>query len=271
MSVFITDKDGKLKKVAGNFAPKENPNLDCLRTKILWTNPNPTSAFSAQTITLNSSDYDYLLFISDLYLSSSVSEQRNTVSMTIKGRGCSLNVSADYGGAEATFYRTATYINDTQYNISGGSYRSNTTTGNDNSILVPIQVIGLKKQPAMIYTGKELFNDPVSAGVTRTGQHDTVSEYYVSSDGNTWYRKWASGWKECGGKIAKGISGQHKVTFPLTFSNTSFTLLKTLNWQFSEAVINRAYFGFQDITESYAYTYSYTADGYDESWYACGY
>jgi hypothetical protein len=134
-----------------------------------------------------------------------------------------------------------------------------------------VKIEGILKEPAMIYTGKELFNDPVSAGVTRAGQHDTVSEYYVTSDGNTWYRKWASGWKECGGKIAKNVSGRHKVAFPLEFSNTKFTLLKTLNWQSSEAVINGAYFGFQDITESYAYTYSYTPDGYDESWYACGF
>lgn len=158
MLTSLKDSDGKIPSLANQLVmtDDEDVNLSQMRMSVLWTNPNSTSAFSAQTITLNSSDYDYLLFISDLYQSSSVSAQRNTVSMAIKGRGCSLNVSADYGGAEATFYRTATYINDTQYNISGGSYRSNTTTGNDNSILVPIQVIGLKKQPAMIYTGAEL-------------------------------------------------------------------------------------------------------------------
>ena len=29
-----------------------------IRGKILWTNPNPTAGFPAQTITLNSDDYD---------------------------------------------------------------------------------------------------------------------------------------------------------------------------------------------------------------------
>ena len=38
--------------------------------------------------------------------------------------------------------------------------------------------------------------EPVAIGTTRTGQNDTVVEYYVSSDGNTAYRKYASGWKE---------------------------------------------------------------------------
>lgn len=150
------EQDGLLEPNQIYMTPDEDVNLSQMRMSVLWTNLNPTSAFSAQTITLSSSDYDYLIFISDLFASSSIASQRNTVSMTVKGSGCSLNVSADYASNEATFYRTATYINDSQYNISGGSYRSNTTTGNDNSILVPIQVIGLKKQPAMIYTGTEL-------------------------------------------------------------------------------------------------------------------
>ena len=136
--------------------PDEDVNLSQMRTKVLWTNQNPNSTFASQTITLNSSYYDFLIFISDFFVSSSIATQRNTISMTLKGRGCSLNAAADYGGSEATFYRTATYTSDTQYNISGGSYRCNTTLSNDNSVLVPVQVIGLYKTPAMIYTGTEL-------------------------------------------------------------------------------------------------------------------
>ena len=112
---------------------------------------------------------------------------------------------------------------------------------------------------------------PVALDTIRTGQNDTVVEYYMSSNGLTWYRKWASGWKECGGQI-KGIDGQHLIVFPLTFSNTNFTILKTLSWAFNEGSINRAYFGFQSITTNSAYTHSYTSpSGYSEGWYACGF
>ena len=32
--------------------PDEDVNLDCLRTELLWTNPSPTAAFEAQSVTL---------------------------------------------------------------------------------------------------------------------------------------------------------------------------------------------------------------------------
>ncbi len=267
MALYEVLADGTIVPKAG----KNVGNLGCLRTKVLWTNSNPTAEFSSQNITLDDDNYDYLIVIH----SEGSETIKKGMSLTILRTGIGYwSVAND---TMITRTRSLTYINDKTYSVGNGENRhwNNGIKGSDpyirNGNLIPYQIIGLYKQPAMIYTGKELFNDPVSAGVTRTGQHDTVSEYYMSSDGNTWYRIWASGWKECGGKIAKGVSGQHKVTFPLTFSNTNFTLLKTLNWQASEAVINRAYFGFQSITTSSAYTYSYTPDGYDESWYACGY
>ena len=56
-----------------------------------------------------------------------------------------------------------------------------------------------------------------TAGSIKTGAGDRVVETYISSDGNTWYRKWASGWKECGGRV-QGDSID--IVFPLTFSYT---------------------------------------------------
>lgn len=115
--------------------------------------------------------------------------------------------------------------------------------------------------------------ETVAFNTVRTRQNDTVVEYYVSSDTNLWYRKWASGWIEQGGKLVANVEGRRLVTFPLPFSNRKYTILKTLNWHSSEAVINRAFFGFQEMTEQTAYTSSYaTANGdYSECWYACGF
>lgn len=67
-------------------------------------------------------------------------------------------------------------------------------------------------------------------GITQTGAGDRVIETYISSDGLTWYRKWASGWKECGG-IGDNIGGSSigsKITLPIIFSNTKYTLLTTI-------------------------------------------
>lgn len=61
----------------------------------------------------------------------------------------------------------------------------------------------------------------VSLNTTRIGQNDTVIEYFVSSDATTWYRKWASGWKECGGCFmsADTSSGVY-LAFPITFEQS---------------------------------------------------
>lgn len=53
---------------------------------------------------------------------------------------------------------------------------------------------------------------------TTTGAGDRVVEAYMSSDGNTWYRKWASGWLECGMKITNNVSGTTTIQFPISFS-----------------------------------------------------
>lgn len=61
-----------------------------------------------------------------------------------------------------------------------------------------------------------------TAGTTTTGSGDRVIETYISIDGHSWYRKWASGWKECG-IIASTTSGwaYYDRGLPLTFTSTS--------------------------------------------------
>ena len=60
----------------------------------------------------------------------------------------------------------------------------------------------------------------VALNTTRTEQNDTVVEYYMSSDGITWYRKWASGWKECG--VTATPNGSVNTVLPLSFSNLNY-------------------------------------------------
>lgn len=81
---------------------------------------------------------------------------------------------------------------------------------------------------------------PVQSNTTRTGQNDTVVEYYMSSDNKTWYRKWASGWKECGvyttATINPPASGANKevtpaLELPITYSNTQYTIMLQNSWE----------------------------------------
>ena len=97
--------------------------------KILWTNANPESNFDPQTITLNSSDYDMLLFIYKGYHNGNV--QYST--QIIKGASTRLIFM---GGSEY-FYRSCTYVDDTTYSVAGES-------ANQNSRCIPLYVIGYK-------------------------------------------------------------------------------------------------------------------------------
>ena len=78
----------------------------------------------------------------------------------------------------------------------------------------------------------------ITAGSTTSGSGDRVVEQYLSSDGQTWYRKWASGWKECGmfyqspsislSSVASKDIGL--IALPITFSNTNYNVQCTTTW-----------------------------------------
>ena len=84
----------------------------------------------------------------------------------------------------------------------------------------------------------KLISNPVALNTTRAGQNDTVIEHYMSSDGNTWYRKWASGWKECGLHVEKTMAPPANgantsfgnITLPIQFSNKLYQTQITNEW-----------------------------------------
>lgn len=54
---------------------------------------------------------------------------------------------------------------------------------------------------------------------------DYIVDSYVS--GTTWYRIWASGFKECGGRRWVSDTNSNSVVLPIAFSNTDFTVVAT--------------------------------------------
>lgn len=125
----------------------------------------------------------------------------------------------------------------------GMGYYAGTTVNarNNNANYYIYKIEGVLKTPSMIYTGDELIAgngitinngtigitpaQSVALNTTRTGQNDTVVEYYMSSDGKTWYRKWASGWKEIGGHIDlnRNIPKQDTYGVDINISAVGFT------------------------------------------------
>ena len=94
---------------------------------ILWTNPNPSTAISANTsITLSSSDYDLILWVFRV----SISNSQTDSDFSLKGYGV-----RHYIG---NVYRTITRNSDTSYTINASSDAAY------NNAAVPLYAIGYK-------------------------------------------------------------------------------------------------------------------------------
>lgn len=101
----------------------------------LWTNPNPSSEFSPQNITLSSNDYDVLEWVYDLNVNFSGKVYK--FSKTLKGCGIRLDGSASDG---SNSHRDCLYTDDTHYSIDTGY--SGTTA--QNRRCVPIYITGYR-------------------------------------------------------------------------------------------------------------------------------
>ena len=120
--------------------------------KILWTNPDPTSEFSAQTITLSSDDYDILeIFFKNAYDSDYIYSQK-----IAKGKNTYLQCN-HVAGTRTIYhrYRQMTYIDNLNYSFTTGTQQSTYASSIEDSSLyvIPIYIVGYKT---------DLFNKEVS-------------------------------------------------------------------------------------------------------------
>lgn len=165
------------------YTDAEDVNLSQMRTEVLWTNPNPTASFSAQTVTFeNNETFDYFLIISryNINVNSYVSHFGEV------GKGIHItDVRAKSGSHFAMYERSAT---TTQTSVTFSDADEQYTDGSfvvSNITLVPYQIIGLKKTPAMIYTGAELYEGDgikIENGViSQAPRNIAINSYYIGS------------------------------------------------------------------------------------------
>lgn len=109
----------------------------------LWENPNPTSAFAAQTINLSSDDYDFLLWVmkytgGDTYTYSEIASKGSEVLLRTTG-----TTAQSY---TLTYQRVVSRVSDTEYSI-GQNYgqAGNGNRSVDNTFNYPLAVYGFKK------------------------------------------------------------------------------------------------------------------------------
>lgn len=110
--------------------------------KILWTNPNSESNFDSQTITLSDNDYDVL----EVYYISSNGTNDDFVSSTKTPKGYKINlVSLGYNASTTPIrVRRIDYVSDTTLSITEGKSGTNSTSNLNNSVCIPIYIIGYK-------------------------------------------------------------------------------------------------------------------------------
>ena len=129
-----------LKAITSKFSALNTLLNDVPHYTLLWTNPNPTSSFSAQTISLDLSKYDAVEVVFKRYTSQAI---YSTQTLLEKGIKFALGTTTD----ETFRYRTCSFSNsgvtfDTpQYMPSYGSWNP---TATNNNCEIPYKIYGIK-------------------------------------------------------------------------------------------------------------------------------
>lgn len=123
---FTSDPQTQL----NNKANKDLSNVTLFN--LLWENPSPTSNFSAQTITLANSNYDYLI----VEIKVDASTERY-VCQTVK-KGASGRLMIVNGQTNRTGMRNFDFISDTQISFDGAYWATSSSTTD----LIPFRIYG---------------------------------------------------------------------------------------------------------------------------------
>lgn len=115
--------------------------LNSKTLKELWKNTSPTSAFAAQTITLSSADYDYLILISK----NAASSNGALSFMGLKGMGFYTQWVNRDGNYPLVAYKFIQYTDDTHLSAPDTTVSMHTSgVTTNNNYLVPIAIYGGK-------------------------------------------------------------------------------------------------------------------------------
>lgn len=136
---------------AGNGITINNGTINASSMRTLWTNPNPTNAFPAQTITLSSDDYDYLIIRCTVRRPYNNEENPMWQTYMIKKGDVSFRMFviitasvSEYRGEMMD--RIANNITPTSIHFENAGYMQNSTANSVNIdyVMIPQQVIGVK-------------------------------------------------------------------------------------------------------------------------------
>ncbi len=219
----VDDNDDTYYRVTD--APLVDGNVEVDLMKKLWENPAPTASFASQTITLNSADYDYLLWIYTNGSIFSVIQQQSEI--IIKGANVGMTYPITTSDTTLGIYnRSAVRNSDTSYTVNDCYIQSSGSTRTvNNSLLIPIAVYGIK-QKVTISLSAIISNVSTSASNCMLSDGETsvedalnysTDEHVIGKwiDGSTLYEKtinYGALPNATGKSVAHGISNLGFVT-----------------------------------------------------------
>jgi hypothetical protein len=154
--------------------------------RLLWENPTPTDSFAAQSITLSSGDYDFLLIVYRETISST------TYKSDIVSKGS--NGILEFNVTSGSFYndtRTFTYTSDTVLAFAAATVNGSS----NNSAVVPLAIYGIyKKSIANTEASKCIMSDGVTSVETAINEQKAIystTEHVIGRwiDGSVLYEK----------------------------------------------------------------------------------
>ena len=121
--------------------------LSKIKRTLLWSNPNPSSDFNAQTITLSSDDYDFLMIV----ILGSSSSNKYPITFLDKGKNGYIEYSTTSENSDAPAYtimtqmRIVTFVDNKTLTISKNHYgRISVYEGTRQDLNKPYQIYGIK-------------------------------------------------------------------------------------------------------------------------------
>ena len=157
-----------------------------------------------------------------------VDSERNGTRVTVNGifqPTWNADAKANQSSLDATNRLVETKANQSDLNTTNNNVATNTSNIATNTS----DINNLKTSKANNDLSNVTYPQMIPDGIEHQGAGDRVIETYISSDGKTWYRKWASGWKECGGysTVALYLFKKTIVLPNITFANTYYTIMIT--------------------------------------------
>lgn len=169
--------------------------------KLLWTNPNSNSQFSAQTISIDLSEYDAVEVVAQHW-----SNNGTTASMVAKVGEVGITTVPNYDNS--TIATRSFVVSTSGVQFTDGRSVTGSSISTSSHASIPRRIYGVKY---------ERVNPP------QVEIADVVIEQGSNSYGS--YRKWESGTMEQWGMETSASTSNHTVTFPVSFVSNNYVIV----------------------------------------------